>query len=70
MFTQRRYVNLDYAASAPCLASVKHAVDELLPWYSCVHRGAGFKSQLCTEAYEGARDSSRPGSSARSSAGT
>jgi hypothetical protein len=27
----RRYVNLDYAASAPCLVSVKQAVDELLP---------------------------------------
>lgn len=56
---QRRYVNLDYAASAPCLASVRQAVDELLPWYSSVHRGAGFKSQLCTEAYEGARDAVR-----------
>ena len=51
----RRYVNLDYAASAPCLVAVKQAVDELLPWYSSVHRGAGFKSQLATEAYEGAR---------------
>jgi selenocysteine lyase/cysteine desulfurase len=53
---ERRYVNLDYAASAPCLASVKRAVDDLLPWYSSVHRGAGFKSQLTTDAYEGARD--------------
>jgi selenocysteine lyase/cysteine desulfurase len=56
---RRRYVNLDYAASAPCLASVKEAVDELVPWYSSVHRGAGFKSQLCTEAYEGAREELR-----------
>lgn len=32
----RRYVNLDYAASAPCLVAVKQAVDELLPWYSSV----------------------------------
>ncbi|MGH4016218.1 MAG: aminotransferase class V-fold PLP-dependent enzyme [Pseudonocardiaceae bacterium] len=51
----RRYVNLDYAASAPCLVSVQRAVDALLPWYSSVHRGAGYKSQLATEAYEGAR---------------
>ena len=36
----RRYVNLDYAASAPCLVAVKQAVDALLPWYSSVHRGA------------------------------
>lgn len=53
----RRYVNLDIAASAPCLTAVKEAVDALLPWYSSVHRGAGFKSALCTAAYEGARDS-------------
>jgi selenocysteine lyase/cysteine desulfurase len=56
---QRRYVNLDYAASAPCLVSVRRAVDELLPWYSSVHRGAGYKSQLTTEAYEGAREAVR-----------
>ena len=55
----RRYVNLDYAASAPCLVSVKQAVDELLPWYSSVHRGTGYKSQLATEAYEGARQAVR-----------
>jgi selenocysteine lyase/cysteine desulfurase len=50
-----RYTNLDYAASAPCLRVVKTAVDALLPWYSSVHRGAGWKSQVTTEAYEGAR---------------
>ncbi len=52
---QRRYINLDYAASAPCLLAVKEAVDALLPWYSSVHRGAGYKSRLATEAFEGAR---------------
>lgn len=51
----RRFVNLDYAASAPCLAPVADAVQALLPWYSSVHRGAGFPSQLSTSAYEGAR---------------
>jgi selenocysteine lyase/cysteine desulfurase len=56
---RRRYVNLDYAASAPCLVSVQRAVTELLPWYSSVHRGAGYKSQLTTDAYEGARDAVR-----------
>jgi selenocysteine lyase/cysteine desulfurase len=55
----RRYVNLDYAASAPCLVSVKQAVDELLPWYSSVHRGAGYKSQLATDVYEDAREAVR-----------
>ncbi|CAN5213919.1 aminotransferase class V-fold PLP-dependent enzyme [soil metagenome] len=55
----RRYVNLDYAASAPALAAVHDAVEELLGWYSSVHRGAGFKSRASTAAYEGARESIR-----------
>ncbi|HLJ68018.1 MAG TPA: aminotransferase class V-fold PLP-dependent enzyme [Chloroflexota bacterium] len=50
-----RYVNLDYAASTPPLLTVKDAVEQLLPWYSSVHRGAGYKSQLSTAAYEAAR---------------
>lgn len=53
------YANLDHAASAPCLDEVRAAVDELLPWYASVHRGAGFASQVCTRAYEQARDSVR-----------
>ena len=52
----RRYANLDHAASAPCLVAVKEAVDALLPWYSSVHRGAGFPSRVATAAYDGARD--------------
>jgi selenocysteine lyase/cysteine desulfurase len=55
----RRYVNLDYAASAPALQTVHDAVEELLGWYSSVHRGAGFKSRASTAAYEGARESIR-----------
>jgi selenocysteine lyase/cysteine desulfurase len=51
----RRYANLDVAASAPALVAVKDAVESLLPLYSSVHRGAGFKSMVSTEAYEGAR---------------
>jgi selenocysteine lyase/cysteine desulfurase len=54
-----RYVNLDYAASAPALQAVHDAVEELLSWYSSVHRGAGFKSRASTAAYEGARESIR-----------
>ncbi len=60
-----RYVNLDYAASTPALTSVKDAVDALLPWYSSVHRGAGFKSGLATDAYEGARTAVRAFTNAR-----
>jgi selenocysteine lyase/cysteine desulfurase len=51
----RRYVNLDYAASTPAMAGVLAAVEDFLPWYSSVHRGSGYKSQLATAAYEAAR---------------
>ena len=54
-----RYVNLDYAASTPPLEVVAAAVEALLPWYSSVHRGAGYKSRLSTAIYEGARESVR-----------
>jgi len=50
------YANLDYAATAPCLASVADAVNELLPWYASVHRGAGALSRRCTREYEQARE--------------
>jgi selenocysteine lyase/cysteine desulfurase len=52
----RTYVNLDYAASTPPLARVVSAVEQFLPYYSSVHRGAGYKSLISTAAYEGARD--------------
>ncbi|MGH9282485.1 MAG: aminotransferase class V-fold PLP-dependent enzyme, partial [Acidimicrobiales bacterium] len=51
----RRYVSLDAAASTGALPAVAERVQELLPWYSSVHRGAGWKSQLSTGAYEEAR---------------
>jgi len=53
--TKRRYVNLDNAASTPPLYAVQEVVDAFLPFYSSVHRGTGFKSQLSTYAYEQAR---------------
>jgi selenocysteine lyase/cysteine desulfurase len=62
----RRYRNFDYAASAPCLVSVHQAVEKLLPWYSSVHRGAGWKSQVTTKAYEDAREIVRSFVNARS----
>ncbi|GAB1514425.1 aminotransferase class V-fold PLP-dependent enzyme [Actinophytocola sp. KF-1] len=52
---QVQYANLDHAASAPCLDAVQRAVDEFLPWYASVHRGAGFASQVSTKVYEQAR---------------
>jgi len=54
-----RYVNLDHAASTPALEVVWSAVQSFLPWYSSVHRGAGFASQVATAAYEGARTAVR-----------
>ena len=52
---ERRYVNLDYAASTPVLAKVWDVVEAFVPWYSSVHRGTGAKSQISTAAYEQAR---------------
>ena len=39
-------------ARRPCVA-VAAAVDDLLPWSSSVHRGAGFPSVVCTELLAG-----------------
>ena len=39
---KRTYLNLDMAASTPAMEAVADAVIEFLPWYSSVHRGAGF----------------------------
>ncbi len=52
----KRYVNLDNAASTPPLKSVLKAITELAPFYSSVHRGTGFKSRLCTDAYDMAHE--------------
>ena len=54
--TERRYINLDNAASTPVLACVRDTVDEFLEWYSNVHRGTGYKSRLSSWAFEQARD--------------
>ena len=53
--SETRYVNLDYAASAPALEVVARHVTEVLPLYASVHRGAGYASQISTAAYEHAR---------------
>ena len=53
--TLRRYVNLDNAASTPALREVMETVGEFMHWYASVHRGAGFKSRVATQAYEDAR---------------
>jgi cysteine desulfurase / selenocysteine lyase len=49
------YINLDNAASTPPLKRVLDAVQNFMPYYSSVHRGTGFKSQLSTHLYEESR---------------
>lgn len=53
--TTRHPINLDHAASTPPLPAVRATVERFLDWYSSVHRGTGFTSQLATRAYEDAR---------------
>jgi cysteine desulfurase/selenocysteine lyase len=50
--SQRTYVNFDNAASTPTLRPVLDKVEEFMTWYSSVHRGTGFKSQVSTHAYD------------------
>jgi selenocysteine lyase/cysteine desulfurase len=50
-----RYANLDYGASAPALSVVSAYLNEILPYYASVHRGAGYASQISTSVYENSR---------------
>jgi selenocysteine lyase/cysteine desulfurase len=52
----RRYVDLDTAATTSASSAVTRAVENFLPWYSSVHRGAGAKSQYSSARYEEARE--------------
>jgi cysteine desulfurase / selenocysteine lyase len=53
--THTRYINFDNAASTPPVKAVQKAVDDFMVFYSSVHRGTGFKSQLSTYYYEYSR---------------
>jgi selenocysteine lyase/cysteine desulfurase len=54
--SSRPYLSLDSAASTAALPAVAERVVDFVPWYSSVHRGAGYKSQMATAAYEEARE--------------
>ncbi len=54
--SHRQYINFDNAASTPPLMAVQRAVNDFMRFYSSVHRGTGFKSQLATHVYEEARE--------------
>jgi selenocysteine lyase/cysteine desulfurase len=53
--SRRRAIELDQAASTQAIPEAAARVAEFLPWYSSVHRGAGFRSRHATAAYEDAR---------------
>ncbi len=53
--TTRRYINFDNASTTPCLRPVLDRVSHFLRWYGSVGRGAGFKSEVSTQAIEEAR---------------
>jgi cysteine desulfurase/selenocysteine lyase len=52
---QMVYVNFDNAASTPAMLPVLETVDRFLTYYSSVHRGTGFKSQISTYTFEQVR---------------
>lgn len=54
--SRRMYINFDNGASTPTLKPIMEKVDEFLKWYSNVHRGTGFKSQLSSYVFDKARD--------------
>jgi selenocysteine lyase/cysteine desulfurase len=53
---ERPYLSCDAAASTAPFEAVLASVEEFVPWYSSIHRGAGYKSQRSTDAYEAARE--------------
>jgi selenocysteine lyase/cysteine desulfurase len=53
--TSTRFVNFDYAASAPPLAEVHRAVTVAMAHYASIHRGQSYLSRVSTAAYERAR---------------
>ncbi len=52
----KTYINFDNAASTPTFSHIADSVVSFLRWYSNVHRGTGFKSQLSSWAFEQSRD--------------
>ena len=52
---ERPSVDLDAAASTAALVEVAAAVNDFLPSYANIHRGAGRQSRTSTAAYEQAR---------------
>jgi len=49
-------INFDNAATTPPFFSVMRDIGDFAPWYSSVHRGTGYKSELSSNLYEQGRD--------------
>lgn len=49
-------INFDNAATTPPLKSVIDEVIKFSPYYSSIHRGDGYKSQLSTHMYDNSRE--------------
>ena len=54
--TTCQYINFDNGASTPTFTHVLDRVQQFLKWYSNVHRGTGFKSQIASWAFDSARE--------------
>ena len=49
-------INFDNAATTPPFRSVLEDIVDFAPWYSSIHRGEGYKSQLTTRLYDDSRN--------------
>jgi len=49
-------INFDNAATTPPFKAVLKDIANFAPWYSSIHRGEGFKSQLTTRFYDDSRN--------------
>lgn len=48
-------INFDNAATTPPLTTVLREIMNFSPWYSSVHRGTGYKSQLSSKVFDDSR---------------
>lgn len=49
-------INLDNAATTPPFRYVLETIVNFSEWYSSIHRGNGYKSQMCSDIYDEARE--------------
>lgn len=54
---KERGINFDNAATTPPLKSVMEEICNFAPFYSSIHRGAGYKAKISSTKYEEARHS-------------